>query len=130
MDLRNQIMNLMNKMLMNNTMNQQNNNINKSNFNFQKNNNSNSQLISGDSINVNFKGLYEEKPIMINCKKNDLISTVIERYRNLSNIHDKSYKFIFNNKELDENLTVEESGIVNNSNIIFQNKFVFFSGVI
>ena len=51
-------------------------------------------------------------------QKNDLISTLIEKYRNLSNIHDKSYKFIFKNKELDENLSVEESGIMNNSNII------------
>ena len=43
-------MNIINKMLMNNTMNQQNNNINKSNFNFQKNNISNSQIITGDII--------------------------------------------------------------------------------
>ena len=59
------------------------------------------------------------QPVYIDCFPNDIISSIIEKYKNKSNINEDDYKFfyIFNAKNLNQNLTVSEAGITNNSNI-------------
>ena len=56
-------------------------------------------------------------PLKIQCSKSDKISDVIDRYRTKSQDNDKTKKFIFNARELDQNLTVEQAGLYEGSNI-------------
>ena len=56
-------------------------------------------------------------PYFIQILSNDLISVIIEKYRNESNDNRKNIKFIFNGKELNINTTASEAGLSNNSNI-------------
>ena len=58
-----------------------------------------------------------DEPIKIQCTSTDLISDVIERYRTKSEDKDRSRKFIFNAKELDQTMTVGEAGLTEGSNI-------------
>ena len=58
-----------------------------------------------------------EKPLFIQCHMNEKIRDVIQRYRNESMIPDNHEKFIYNAKALYPDLTVEESGLTDNSNI-------------
>ena len=58
-----------------------------------------------------------EPPIMIKCRPEEMVSEIIQRYRNKSGDYDKDKKFIFNAKLLNISLTVSESGLTNNSNI-------------
>ena len=59
------------------------------------------------------------QPVYIDCFPNDIISSIIEKYKNKSNINENGNKFvyIFNAKNLNQNLTVSEAGITNNSSI-------------
>ena len=56
-------------------------------------------------------------PITIQCKLGDSVSSMIEKYRNASGDKDPYKKFIFNAKNLNLSLDLNEVGIYNNSNI-------------
>ena len=56
-------------------------------------------------------------PLMIQCIDNEKVSVIIKRYRTKANDYDKSKRFIFNAKQLNESLTVAEAGLTDNSNI-------------
>ena len=56
-------------------------------------------------------------PITIQCKLGDSVSSTIEKYRNASGDKDPYKKFIFNAKNLNQALGLNEAGISNNSNI-------------
>ena len=56
-------------------------------------------------------------PITIQCKLGDSVSSMIEKYRNASGDKDPYKKFIFNAKNLNLSLDLNEVGISNNSNI-------------
>ena len=62
-------------------------------------------------------------PMVIQCEPNDKVSNIIQRYRNLAIDYDNSKIFIFNGRELNDNLTVAETGIYNNSKIFVHVKF-------
>ena len=59
----------------------------------------------------------DDKPIKIQCTSTDLVSDVIDRYRTKSQDKDRTKKFIFNAKELDQTKTVGEAGLTEGSNI-------------
>ena len=59
----------------------------------------------------------DDKPIKIQCTSTDLVSDVIDRYRAKSEDKDRTKKFIFNAKELDQTKTVGEAGLTEGSNI-------------
>ena len=59
----------------------------------------------------------DDKPIKIQCTSTDLVSDVIDRYRAKSEDKDRTKKFIFNAKELDQTLTVGAAGLTEGSNI-------------
>ena len=54
---------------------------------------------------------------MIQCQLNERVSDLIQRYRTKSGDRDPSKKFIFNAKNLNQSLTIEQAGITNNGNI-------------
>jgi len=61
---------------------------------------------------------YEKMPpIRIMFTKNEKVSTIIKRFRNMTDWYDDKLKFIFNGKNLNQNLTAEELDLNNNSNI-------------
>ena len=60
----------------------------------------------------------EKKKFMIECRYEDKISDVIERYRNESNDNRKKLRLIYRAKPLHPNKTVRECDIINNANII------------
>ena len=100
----------------------------KNNFNNQIQTNNN--LPSSDNIiNVFFIGgkletngkvveNTEGPKLSIYCKTDEKVSEIIKRYRTKSGFHEKKAKFIFNAKNLCEDLTVAEAKIQHNS-IIF-----------
>ena len=53
----------------------------------------------------------------IQCKSNEKVSDLIQRYRDKSGDNDPTKKFIFNAKNLPKDKTISEAGIYNNSNI-------------
>ena len=59
-----------------------------------------------------------EKPLFIQCHMDEKIRDVIQKYRNVSMTPDNHEKFIYNAKALHLDLTVEESGLQNNSVIL------------
>ena len=67
-------------------------------------------------INVIFR-VGGPKPVLIECKTREKVSSLIEKYRNKSGDRDDNKKFIFNAKNLNLSLTVAEAGITNNANI-------------
>ena len=98
-----------------------------SNLNIMNSNNfnsSNNSLNSNSYKNVIFrlnergrKGGFFRPPVMINYKDDDLISDLIQRFRNKANYNNESLDFIFNAKKLNNNLTAKESGITHYANI-------------
>ena len=70
-------------------------------------------------LEVNFK------PIVLDCKPNDLVSDVINQFlkKSVFEINEKEYKFIFNAKNLKKDLTLLEAGISNGSNIFVVKKY-------
>jgi len=109
-------MNQMAEMMKNMNNNNQNNSQQSS-----SNNQSSSSQGSGGGINVVFRvsgpGGQGRPPLTIQCMLNEKVSEVIERYRTKSGDKDTSKKFIFNAKNLNQNMTVGEAGITNNGNI-------------
>ena len=72
-----------------------------------------------DNITVVFRtsNNINDYPLKIQCRKDEKISALIERYRTKAMDHDNGKKFIFNAKQLNENLTVAEAGLSEGSNI-------------
>jgi len=60
----------------------------------------------------------EEFKISIQCRNDEKLKSVIDKYQFKSDIERDSYEFIYNSKKIDENLTVKECGI-SNKDIIF-----------
>ena len=116
--------NMMNNNMMNNYMT--NNNMNNMMNNMMNLNDMMSPMINmemmnenelpsiKDNINVIFR---KDKPIMINCKLSEKVSEVIKKYRAKSLDNEKNIRFIFNAKELNQSLSVDEAGLTENSNI-------------
>ena len=75
--------------------------------------NSDIYVISG--IALVFKQILSKNsaipPIKIQCHLSSKVSYIIEKYRNIANDRDNSKKFIFKDKILSPDLTVEEAGI-------------------
>ena len=72
-----------------------------------------------DNITVVFRtsNNINDYPLKIQCRKDEKISALIERYRTKAMDHDNGKKFIFNAQQLKENLTVAEAGLSEGSNI-------------
>ena len=77
------------------------------------------------NLNVVFRvsGQQNEKTqnLIIPCKGDEKVSTLIQRYRDKSGDEDPTKRFIYNAKNLDQSLTVEKAGITNNGNIFVVN---------
>ena len=107
----NQMNNLMNaqinaQMQMFNPMNQMNDQIK------QINENKNLSVIfrfSGESSHLG--------SILIQCQSNDKMKKVVNKFLSKANCREENYKFIYNEKSLVMNLTVEENGIEDRANI-------------
>ena len=74
-----------------------------------------------NNLLINFKiytkeGEYHE--FKVKCTKNEKVSDIIERYRNMTGDTDKEIRFIINAINLVLSKTVNESGITNNSTIL------------
>ena len=75
-------------------------------------------------LEVNFK------PIVLDCKPNDLVSDVIDQFlkKSVFVINEKEYAFIFGaknlNKDLKKDLTLLEAGISNFANIFVVKKTI------
>ena len=129
-----QVMNnmLMNNIMMNNLQNAMANQMNLSGSNMNNNQNFNN-ITPNDNNQSNILSVFfkfskdinnpgsnssdsNETTMTILCKSEDLVSTIIEKFRDKTNYRGKA-QFIFNAKRLNENLTVGEAGIENNSNI-------------
>lgn len=67
-------------------------------------------------INIIFR-TNKNSPINAECFVNEKVSDIIQRYRNKALDFDYSKKFIFNAKSINPNLSSEEAGLTNNSNI-------------
>ena len=77
---------------------------------------------SGDSNNyitiyfrLNDRG--GEKPIAVQCLLTDLVSDIIQKYRNKSLDNDVTKKFIFNAKALDPKMSAEKAGLSDQATI-------------
>ena len=80
----------------------------------------NEQLVTpNDNITVVFRtsNNINDYPLKIQCTKNEKVSDLIERYRTKAIDHDTTKRFIFNAKELNKDLTIEEAGLSEGSNI-------------
>ena len=101
-----------------NNLNWKMNNINLNNNNMNLNINNNQ--INSNLIKVYFKrpngfGNYENFEIISSLEEK--VSTLIDKYRKISNDNDSSEKFIFNEKRLNNDLTLSEAGVSNGSEI-------------
>ena len=65
-------------------------------------------------------------PIMVQCKLDDKVSSVIEKYRNKTN-DQETQNFIFNAKRLNTELTCAEAGLIDNA-VIYANSAKVFGG--
>ena len=91
----------------------------------------NSKTKGEKDFSVIFKDdkLIGKDPIKINCSENDLISSLIEKFYTKWTCGEgkkraNRYKFIFNGKILNEQITIREAGItINNNKINIVNKF-------
>ena len=67
-------------------------------------------------INISFRsGCGFKSRTDIQCLLNEKVSDIIQRYREISGDNDPKKKFVFNAKDMDLSLTVDEAGLVNNS---------------
>lgn len=141
-------MNMMNDSfnLMNNQMNQNNmmtmsnipinnNIINNPMFqmcNLMNNNNSFQMMQTGNNINKEeIKNLViifriskgQQAPLMVQCQSNEKMEEAVDKFCNKSGMRNiDGYYFIYNAKRVDFNATLEENGIVDNSNIFIVEK--------
>ena len=69
------------------------------------------------------------KPIVLDCKPNDLVSDVINQFKKKSvfEINELEYAFIFNARDLKKDLTLLEAGIPNFANIFVVKKPKIFN---
>ncbi len=120
MNMMNMNMNMNNQMQQMKQMQDMINNMVKNNQQ-NSNQNSSSQPSQQGGINVVFRasgqGGQGKPPLMIQCQLNERVSDLIQRYRTKSGDRDPSKKFIFNAKNLNQSLTIEQAGITNNGNI-------------
>ena len=122
-DIMNNINNMSNMNNMNNINNMEYGNMNPNyqQINYMLNDisdiNPTNQKYGINSINLFFRTNYDSSIITINCFSKDKLSDVFEKYRDISKIYIKDYKFIFNSKNLNGNLTVSEAGLIDNSTI-------------
>lgn len=78
-----------------------------------------------DTIFINFRIYNKESNIArIECLKSYLISTLIEQFNKLTKLNLDEEYFIYNGKELNKNMSVEEAGLKNND-IVYFTKFKF-----
>ena len=72
-------------------------------------------------INIIFRqsgvNIYKNAPIMVSANPEEKVSEIIKKYRMKSGDQDLTEKYIFNAKDLNQDLTVSEAGITNNANI-------------
>ena len=115
---------------MNNMMNMMNMNMHQDNNNFdieqmmqKMNMQSNDQISDEEKISDNYNGGIEVNfrnqsiSLKIQCKPDEKVSDIIQRYRDKSGDNEPTKKFIFNAKALNPYLTVAEAGLANNFNI-------------
>ena len=83
------------------------------------NQNLNDENNSSNKINIVFRRSDDNPPIRVMCDYTEKISEVIKRYCIKAGIdkYQDNFKFVFNAKKINLDLTVAESGIANNSNI-------------
>ena len=118
----NSMQNTFNKINLNNNSPNQNNSIlinssvfNSNNQNFERFNKQNEYI----DINFRFSEFKEQrKPVLIRFRDNDLISSIIKKFRKETNFYLENVLFIFNAKELNPSLTANQEGLTNN-NVIF-----------
>ena len=79
------------------------------------NNNNLNKIVLSVIFKVN--GSSSAFPILVKCFPDEKVSSIIEKYRNISGNEDPSTKFIFNANPLPPNLTVAQAGLKNFSNI-------------
>ena len=91
-----------------------NDNLNKPQIN--ENNIINNYIMDNNMENT-IKIIFKKKQteVLIHCNNDDLVSDVIQKYRTKANDNEQKLKFLYNAKELNNNLSVSESGIFNNS---------------
>ena len=118
-----------NNMMSNNIMNNNMMNNNMMNNNLMKNNLMNDNMINNMNNSMDMNPIpdklnyitvifrKEDNPIAIQCKFEDKISHIIDKYREKANDYNNKVNFIFNAKNLNKNLTVVESGLNNGANI-------------
>ena len=72
------------------------------------------------NLNIIFEEQLTGKHFNIRSQTNDLISTIINKYKQKKgdNFNEGHYKYIYNGKELKKNLTAEESGLMDGSSIL------------
>ena len=110
--------NYQNQFQNNNNMNGINNmNMNNNSENISTNQNT---VNSNNTITVVFRNTDSNGYLayQITCTKDDRLSDVIQKYRNKSGDNDQSKKFIFNARNIDENVTVGQLKLTEGS-IIF-----------
>ena len=107
-----------NNNIINNPMFQMCNLMNNNNNSFpmmQTGNNINKEELKNLTVTFRFKDI---APIKIQCQSNEKMEEVINKYFNKSLINNKDkYNFIYNAKKVILNSTIEENGIINESNI-------------
>ena len=124
-------MNQMNPMNLNNNLTESYlDSINKNNFNYM---NTNSNFFNSNLDNINeefqkwsatFIPIYNQKekridtlPTIVEFVSNDLISEIVDKYREKSDDKRNNLKFIVDGRALEMNLTAREAGLSNNANI-------------
>ena len=121
-------MNMMNQNMMNNQMPPMMNPMMMNNKpmwmrhynNLNDNQNLNDENNSSNKINIVFRRSDDNPPIRVMCDYAEKISEVIKIYfikAGIDSKYHKYFKFIYNAKNINMDLTVAESGIANNSNI-------------
>ena len=121
-------MNMMNQNMMNNQMPPMMNPMMMNNKpmwmwhynNLNDNQNLNDENNSSNKINIAFRRSDDNPPIRVMCDYTEKISEVIKIYfikAGIDSKYHKYFKFIYNAKNINMDLTVAESGIANNSNI-------------
>ena len=93
---------------------QQNNNLvnNLNNFNLM-----NQNMINSNKISVTF-AFTDGRKFNINCKRNDLASRIINKFKIKDNFLNQNMRFLFSAVILYENRTANELGLYNNSTIV------------
>ena len=75
----------------------------------------------GKPINIIFYMSRGDR-VSVSCRKNELISEIIKRFNIKVNLIYKNLMFIYNGKKLNENITVSEAALHNNSQIFVVEK--------